>query len=72
MTERQGELVRTAVYVAVVLAYVGALAWVALPDVKARVSRGRQWARYYAWRARWDSLSPWLQEALTVRGRGPA
>lgn len=72
MTTRQAELIRTSVYVAVIVVYLAALAYVAVPGVKARLERGRAWARWYHYRAWFSMLPPWLQEGLTVRGRAPA
>jgi hypothetical protein len=70
VTQRD-ERVMAAIYVAVVIAYLAVLAWVAVPGVRDNVRRGRDWARFYAWRARWNSLPSWAQEALEVRGMGP-
>lgn len=72
VTERQGELMRTGIYVLVVAAYGAVLLWVAAPGLRERWARGQQWARYYGWRARWLTLEPWEREAAIVRGRGPA
>ena len=71
MTEEQARTVHALISVLAILTYAGLLVYVSRSKSDTRMERARQWLRYYRWRARWDSLPTWKQEALIVRGKGP-
>jgi hypothetical protein len=66
------ERIRLALYAAYLLAVVGVLLWVSFPQVRAKGRQSLQWARYYQWKANFETMPAWMQEAAIVRGKGPA
>lgn len=60
MTQRQGELVRVAVYLTFALVYMAVVVGVAFPELRQRSERGVQWVRYYHWLATRLPVPRWL------------
>jgi hypothetical protein len=71
MTDAKAQVITAAISGSVILVYVGVLVYLARSKSDTNLDRVRQWMRYYRWRAWWDSLPTWRQEALIVRGGGP-
>jgi hypothetical protein len=72
MNQGKAQVISALIGATAVLAYCGVLAYLLTRSRDdTRISRARQWMRYYRWKAWWDSLPTWKQEALIVRGGGP-
>lgn len=60
MSQRQGELIRVAVYLTFAVVYLAVVVSVAFPDLRQRSERGVQWVRYYHWLATRLPVPGWL------------